>query len=109
MFKKILIVSGLLFGSWASASTVSGAKISRIHLNSNGYAYIKLDQSRTTTCADNDGINFYTIDLSTRFGELQYSHALSIFHAQSSVVIVGTNSCQGPHNIEAIADFQVYK
>lgn len=109
MLRYIFLATVILFNAYASASTVGGAKITRIHLNANGFAYIKLDKTRDSSCTGGGANEFFVIDLSTRLGELQYTHALSIFHAQSIVVINGTNQCASPHTIETISDFQLYR
>ncbi|MGH1487440.1 MAG: hypothetical protein ACRBCI_14595 [Cellvibrionaceae bacterium] len=109
MYKYTILVLSIVFSSYASSSSVGGAKITRIHLNANGFAYIKLDKTRTSSCTGGGANEFFVIDLSTRLGELQYTHALSIFHAQNIVTIHGTNQCASPHIIETISDFQLYR
>ena len=107
MIRTLIAVFLFIASCYTQASFLNDAKITRIHLNSNGFAYVKFDLSRSNICTGDK--NFFVIDLSDRFGELQYSHALSAFHTQSRVKVTGTDLCISPHSIESIGDFQVFK
>lgn len=104
----IMIISIPLIVS--AKSIVDDAKINRIHLFErpapNGSAYITLNKTRNTSpCTGNQ--NEFHIDLTTKHGQLLYSHALSAFHAKSKVKIIGTGIC-GLYSVETISDLQIY-
>ncbi|MCG9580567.1 hypothetical protein L1D13_17890 [Vibrio tubiashii] len=93
--------------SWASK--VENSTIERIHVNSNGFAYIKLEQSRVSPCQGTSSNEYFTIDLATKIGQIQYSHALSIFHTQGKVTVIGTSKCGSPHDLETVGDIHAIR
>ncbi len=107
MVRVISICFLLIFSGYLNASSISDARITRVHLNANGFVYIEFSKSRNSECPGSS--TFFVVDPYTEFGKLQYTQALSSFHAQSQVFIRGTGQCASPHEIETIDDFRIYK
>ncbi|KJY76670.1 hypothetical protein TW78_04370 [Vibrio coralliilyticus] len=109
MCRFVLFITLTFLSTMSWASKVENSTIERIHVNSNGFAYIKLEQSRVSPCQGASSNDYFTIDLATKIGQIQYSHALSIFHTQGKVTVIGTSKCGSPHDLETLGDIHAIR